>query len=47
MPMANARERLTNTEIEKGFSEKMAEKEADRCLQCGLVCYEKTGADNN
>jgi hypothetical protein len=24
-----------------GFSEKNARKEADRCLQCGLICYEK------
>jgi formate dehydrogenase (NADP+) beta subunit len=25
-----------------GFSEKTARSEADRCLQCGLICYEKT-----
>ncbi|MFO7990464.1 MAG: FAD-dependent oxidoreductase [Desulfotignum sp.] len=24
-----------------GFSEKNARREADRCLQCGLICYEK------
>jgi hypothetical protein len=24
-----------------GFSEANARKEADRCLQCGLICYEK------
>jgi formate dehydrogenase (NADP+) beta subunit len=47
MPLASAPERLMDTEIEKGFSEKMAEKEADRCLQCGLICYAKTGTDNN
>ncbi|MCF8112921.1 MAG: FAD-dependent oxidoreductase, partial [Desulfotignum sp.] len=26
-----------------GFSEQNARKESDRCLQCGLICYEKTG----
>jgi NADPH-dependent glutamate synthase beta subunit-like oxidoreductase/NAD-dependent dihydropyrimidine dehydrogenase PreA subunit len=26
-------------EIELGFSEAAARKEADRCLQCGLICY--------
>ncbi|HKK00072.1 MAG TPA: electron transporter RnfB, partial [Desulfotignum sp.] len=25
-----------------GFSEKNALNEAERCLQCGLICYEKT-----
>jgi len=47
MPMASFQERLTDAEIEKGFGEKMAEKESARCLQCGLICYEKTGTDNN
>ena len=46
MPMANASERLMDAEIEKGFTEKKAEKEAARCLQCGLICYEKTGTNN-
>ncbi|MFO7838925.1 MAG: RnfABCDGE type electron transport complex subunit B [Desulfosalsimonadaceae bacterium] len=27
------------SEIEQGFSEEMALKEASRCLQCGLICY--------
>ncbi|MFO7560035.1 MAG: FAD-dependent oxidoreductase [Desulfobacterales bacterium] len=26
-------------ELEKGYTEKMARMEADRCLQCGLICY--------
>jgi formate dehydrogenase (NADP+) beta subunit len=26
-----------------GFTEANARKESDRCLQCGLICYEKTG----
>jgi formate dehydrogenase beta subunit len=28
-------------EIEKGFTQEAAQKEAERCLQCGLICYEK------
>ena len=31
------------TELEMGFSETMARAEADRCLQCGLICYQHTG----
>ncbi len=46
MPIAEASERLMNAEIEKGFSEKKAQREAERCLQCGLICYEKTGTNN-
>jgi formate dehydrogenase (NADP+) beta subunit len=29
-----------------GFSEKNARNEADRCLQCGLICYEKIAAQS-
>jgi NADPH-dependent glutamate synthase beta subunit-like oxidoreductase len=43
MPLADTREIANRIEIEKGFSEKMAVAEAERCLQCGLVCYERTG----
>jgi len=43
MPMAGTPERLMDAEIEKGFTEKKAQREAERCLQCGLICYEKTG----
>jgi formate dehydrogenase (NADP+) beta subunit len=46
MPMAEAPERLVDAEIEKGFTEKKAQREAARCLQCGLICYEKTGTNN-
>jgi hypothetical protein len=28
--------------LEKGFDEGMAHNEAKRCLQCGLICYERT-----
>jgi len=31
-------------EIEKGFTEEMARKEADRCLRCGVICYSGTKA---
>jgi len=47
MPIANVSERLMDAEMEKGFTEKKAQKEAARCLQCGLICYEKTGTENN
>ena len=46
MPLADASGRLMDAEIEKGFTEKKAQREADRCLQCGLICYEKTGTNN-
>ena len=40
MPLANAAELAAGNEKEKGFSEEMARREADRCLQCGLICYQ-------
>ncbi len=40
MPLANAVELAAGNEKEKGFSEEMARREADRCLQCGLICYQ-------
>ena len=42
MPIADSRERSAVNEIEKGFSEEMAQTESSRCLQCGLICYERT-----
>ncbi len=39
MPVAGERELARTAEIEKGFDENMARKEADRCLKCGLICY--------
>ncbi|RJP75987.1 MAG: electron transporter RnfB [Desulfobacteraceae bacterium] len=38
-------EKINNAEeqeIEKGLDENMAKAEADRCLQCGLICYKQT-----
>lgn len=40
MPVATAEERLDpDFEIELGFDEELAKKEARRCLNCGLICY--------
>ena len=39
MPLCPPRDLPVCGEIEKGFTENMAKKEADRCLRCGLICY--------
>ncbi|WP_373501710.1 RnfABCDGE type electron transport complex subunit B [Desulfococcus sp.] len=44
MPIAGPRELAEKGVLELGFTESMAVKEADRCLQCGLICYEKSQA---
>jgi hypothetical protein len=44
MPIASPRELTETGVLEKGFNEPMAVKEANRCLQCGLICYERTPA---
>jgi NADPH-dependent glutamate synthase beta subunit-like oxidoreductase len=43
MPLRSGLELVRGDEIEKGFSEAVARKEASRCLQCGLICYNQTG----
>ena len=40
MPLSRPLELAAGRELEKGFTEEMAKAEADRCLRCGLVCYE-------
>ena len=40
MPICSGPELAVCGEIERGFTEDMARAEADRCLQCGLICYE-------
>lgn len=40
MPLCRPAEQEQCREIEKGFSSEAAKTEADRCLQCGLVCYQ-------
>jgi len=42
MPLADSRELAAGAELEKGFSQDMAQAESARCLQCGLICYEHT-----
>jgi len=41
MPLRGPKELADFREIEKGFSEDVAKDEASRCLQCGLICYER------
>ena len=41
MPLSGPKELAEFKEIEKGFSEDTAKDEASRCLQCGLICYER------
>jgi len=40
MPICSGKELAVCGEIERGFSNEMAQSEASRCLQCGLICYE-------
>ena len=39
MPICSGKELAVCGEIERGFSDEMAQSEASRCLQCGLICY--------
>jgi NADPH-dependent glutamate synthase beta subunit-like oxidoreductase len=43
MPITPMRERITDPSIEiaLGYAEKEAKEEANRCLQCGLICYRR------
>ena len=47
MPERTQEEGITNpcAEIALGYSEDQAKKEADRCLQCGLICYRRPGQE--
>jgi NADPH-dependent glutamate synthase beta subunit-like oxidoreductase len=40
MPICSGKQLAVCGEIERGFSDEMAQSEASRCLQCGLICYE-------
>jgi NADPH-dependent glutamate synthase beta subunit-like oxidoreductase len=42
MPICSGKQLAVCGEIERGFSDEMAQAEASRCLQCGLICYEHT-----
>lgn len=39
MPLADSEQITQGEEQEKGFTPEMAQTEAGRCLQCGLICY--------
>jgi formate dehydrogenase (NADP+) beta subunit len=39
MPLADSDQIAQGMELEKGFTPQMAKAEAQRCLQCGLICY--------
>jgi NADPH-dependent glutamate synthase beta subunit-like oxidoreductase len=43
MPLSKPSELSRNAELEKGYTEEMARDEANRCLQCGLICYRHNG----
>ena len=45
MPICSGKELAICGEIERGFSADMAQEEASRCLQCGLICYAHTAAE--
>ena len=45
MPLSSGKELEACGEIEKGFDERMAQAEAARCLQCGLICYNQTTSE--
>ena len=42
MPLADSRDLAQLMELEKGFDTDAARKEASRCLNCGLICYQHT-----
>lgn len=44
MPLNVGQDESSSEELEMGFTEEMAKAEAERCLQCGLICYKHTGA---
>jgi len=43
MPLCRGQELESCGEIERGFDEEAAIAESRRCLQCGLICYKRTG----
>jgi len=44
MPLCSGPQLASCGEVEVGFTESMARREAARCLQCGLICYNHTAA---
>ena len=45
MPLAADAQVNLGSELEKGFDPATAKAEADRCLQCGLICYRHENVD--
>ena len=45
MPLCNVKNPAGRNEIELGFTQDQAQAEAERCLQCGLICYEQKQTD--
>jgi formate dehydrogenase (NADP+) beta subunit len=45
MPLCPETDLAADAEIERGFSEEAAKAEAGRCLQCGLICYQRDDGD--
>jgi len=45
MPLHGGNQAEPLGEIERGFDEQMARLEASRCLQCGLICYSRSGSE--
>jgi NADPH-dependent glutamate synthase beta subunit-like oxidoreductase len=39
MPLTSESEASKGAELEQGYDADKAQREADRCLQCGLICY--------
>ena len=39
MPLRSEKQAGDEKELETGFDENMARREAGRCLRCGLICY--------
>jgi len=44
MPLAGEGQVILGMELEQGFDANEAQSEADRCLQCGLICYRRESA---
>jgi formate dehydrogenase beta subunit len=44
MPICSGKQLAACGEIEMGYTGEMAQAEAARCLQCGLICYEHTAS---
>ncbi len=47
MPLAESRDLAQLKELEKGFDTKMAQEEAARCLNCGLICYKDAAVEKS